>query len=227
MSADKPLPGPTADEATRLNQASWDERAALHGQDSFYDTAALLAGASSLQQPELDLVSDVDRAALLHLQCHFGLDTLSWARLGARVTGVDFSATAVEKARALASRAELDVEFVHADVLNLPENLYGRFDVAVATYGIFTWIGDLQAWADNAAATLRPGGRLVVVDLHPLAQMIETLEPLVVDFPYTDDEPHTPVAATPATPPPTSPWPRVTVQWAHSVSELVTAFARA
>jgi SAM-dependent methyltransferase len=212
---------------TARNRAHWDALAGVHGQDGYYDEAAVQAGASSLRQPELALAGDVAGLDLLHLQCHIGHDTLSWARLGARATGVDFSAASIGRARALAARAGVRARFVEADVLDLPAQLHGAFDLAVATYGALCWIGDLPAWARSAASALRPGGRLVLVDLHPLYQMVASVDPLVLDFPYADAgpiaddtpgsyaDPQAEVAAT------------ATVQWAHSLGEVVTAVADA
>lgn len=214
--------------ATDLNRASWDERATLHGQDDvFYDTAGVLSGASSLFPLELDLAGHVDRRSLVHLQCHIGLDSISWARLGAHVTGVDFSAVAIDKARHLATAAAVPVDFAVADVCDLPTTLHEQFDLAVATYGIFSWIGDLDAWASNAAATLRPGGRLVVVDGHPLIQMLEQAEPLIVDFPYADSGPHHSHSETTYADANCPLKAGDTVQWAHSVGEILTAITRA
>lgn len=212
--------------ARRLNQVNWDQRAAVHGQDRYYDLAGFLTGDNPLREIELGLAGDVAGRDLLHLQCHFGLDTLGWARLGARATGLDFSAVAVERARDLARQARLDARFVQSDVLELPTDLTGGFDVVVATYGVFCWIDDLDRWARTAATALRPGGRLVVVDGHPILHMIDRQEPLVVDFPYANDGPHRtvsdgtyadPSAVLPAT---------ETVQWAHSLGEITTAICR-
>jgi len=215
------------EEARQLNVRNWDERAAVHGQDRCYDIAGFLAGASSLRPTELALCGDVVGRDLLHLQCHFGLDTLSWARLGARVTGLDFSGVAIGRAQALAEQAGLAARFIHADVADLPADLVGGFDVVVATYGVFAWIGDLQAWARTAHQTLRPGGRLVVVDMHPLVQMIEQRDPLIVDFPYADDGSHHCVSAGTYADPAAVLAAQSTVQWAHSVGEIVTALTHA
>jgi 2-polyprenyl-3-methyl-5-hydroxy-6-metoxy-1,4-benzoquinol methylase len=217
----------TTADASNLNKRSWDERAAIHGQDRVYDTAGFLAGANVLRELDMRLAGDVVNRDLLHLQCHFGLDTLSWARLGARVTGVDFSPFAIERARALAEQAGLTAGFVTGDVLDLPADLDGRFDVVWASYGVFTWIGDVSAWARNAARALRPGGTVIVVDLHPLAQMIDQLSPLVVDTPYANDGPHRSHAATSYVGPHARLTHQETVQWSHSLGELVTAFADA
>ncbi|MGI5338114.1 class I SAM-dependent methyltransferase [Streptomyces sp. CA-181903] len=215
------------DEATRCNRLNWDERASIHGQDRYYDTAGFLAGGSSLREAELSLVGNVEGRKLLHLQCHTGLDTLSWARRGAEVTGLDFSPVAVRRARELAERAGLDADFVEGDARRLPPELRGRFDVVVATYGVFAWIDDVAAWAGSAAAALRPGGRLVVVDLHPLAQMIDRGDPLVVDASYANTGPQRFRSETSYADPSTPLRHQETVQWSHSLGEIVSAVAGA
>ncbi|WP_322779460.1 class I SAM-dependent methyltransferase [Frankia sp. Cas4] len=136
------------------------------------------------------------------------------ARLGAR-------------ARLLAAQAGIDATFVQADVLDLPADLGDAFDLVVASYGVFTWIGDLDLWARSAARALRPTGRLVVVDMHPLAQMIEQRDPLVVDFPYADDGPHRTSSESTYANPAAVLRAQTTVQWAHSLGEIVTALTGA
>jgi SAM-dependent methyltransferase len=164
---------------------------------------------------------------LLHLQCHFGMDTLNWARLGARVTGVDFSPVAIGRARDLARRAGLAATFVEADTQRLPAHLAGGFDLVVATYGVLCWIGDLGAWMRGAAKALRPGGRLVMVDMHPAFQTVGSTEPLVVDWPYGGGEPQRETAASTYAAPGVPMRPQETVQYPHSVGEIVTAAATA
>lgn len=164
---------------------------------------------------------------LLHLQCHFGMDTLNWARLGARVTGVDFSPVAVERARDLAVRAGIEATFVEADTQRLPAGLAARFDVVVATYGVLCWIGDLRAWMSGAAAALRPGGALVLVDMHPAFQTVASVEPLVADWPYGGGQAqYESVTGTYADPSVTVPV-RETVQYPYSLGEIITAAAEA
>ncbi|MFE7096427.1 class I SAM-dependent methyltransferase [Streptomyces erythrochromogenes] len=219
-----------ADDAAALNRAMWETRARVHGStatDRFYDVESFVAGRETLRPLERELVGDVAGKDLLHLQCHFGMNTLSWARLGARVTGVDFSPTAVERARRLAERTGLPATFVEADTQRLPDSLAGRFDLVVATYGILCWIGDLDAWMRGAAMALRPGGNLVLVDLHPAFQTVATLEPLVVDWPYGGGEPHRDtVTGTYAEPGLSLPAQDV-VEYPHSIGEIVTAAATA
>jgi SAM-dependent methyltransferase len=213
-----------------LNRALWDVRARVHGSspaDGTYDVESFLSGRQTLRALERELAGDVAGKDLLHLQCHFGMDTLSWARLGARVTGVDFSPVAVERAGELARRAGLVATFVQADTQRLPSSLAGGFDVAVATYGILCWIGDLAAWTRGAAMALRPGGSLVLVDLHPAYQMVATLDPLVVDWPYGGGAPQREtITGTYADPDLTTPAQEV-IQYPHSLGEIVTAVAGA
>ncbi|MEU6861720.1 class I SAM-dependent methyltransferase [Streptomyces sp. NPDC046876] len=216
--------------AGALNRAVWDERARVHGTtpgDRFYDVEGFLAGRQTLLGLERELAGEVRGLDLLHLQCHFGMDTLSWARLGARVTGVDFSPVAVHRARELAARAGLAAEFVEADTQALPASLAGRFDLAVATYGVLCWIGDPDAWMRGAAMALRPGGRLLLVDLHPLFQVFASYEPLVADWPYGGGAAlREPVTGTYADPE-LRVEAREAVQYPHSLGEIVTAAAGA
>ena len=219
---------PDARTARRINRAHWDALADAHGQgDPIYDTEALIAGADSLHEAEAagvrEAVGAVAGLDVMHLQCHIGFDAISLARRGARVVGVDFSPAALEKARTLARRCEVRVDFVEADATKLPVDLHNKFDLVYATIGVLVWIDDVRAWMRSAAAALRGGGKLLLVDAHPINQMIGSLEPLELDFPYGFDGPRTfdepgsyagadlPVAAT------------ATVEYGHSIAEVVMA----
>ena len=152
-----------------VNRAAWDELAAVHGQDAYYDTAGLVAGASSLLDEEERALAaavgpELTGRPALHVQCHIGFDTITFARRGALATGVDFSTVALAKARDLAERCGVDVEWVCADSCALPQSLAGRFDLAWATFGVLCWIADVDAWMRSVAATLTRGGRLVLID---------------------------------------------------------------
>ncbi|MFC8277070.1 class I SAM-dependent methyltransferase [Streptomyces sp. NPDC057271] len=212
------------------NRELWDARARSHGtteNDRFYDVGSFLAGGQTLFRAERELVGEVIGRDLLHLHCHFGMDTLNWVRLGATATGVDFSPVAISRAQDLAVRAGLEARFIEADSQQLPTDLAGRFDVVVATYGVLCWIGDLDAWMCGAAMALRSGGRLVVVDLHPLFQTVATLTPLTADWPYGGGDPQyetvTGTYADAALPMPAMD----VVQYPHSLGEIVTAAAGA
>lgn len=150
----------------RVNENAWDVRTPVHLGSSFYDVPSVRAGRCTLGERELTLAGDVGGARLLHLQCHFGLDTLSWARRGARATGVDFSRAAVTAARELSAELGVPAVFHRADVQDLPAELSG-FDLAVTTYGVTCWLEDLSAWAASVHGALRPGGRFLLVEFHP------------------------------------------------------------
>lgn len=214
-------------EALRLNRANWDARARLHGQDRYYDTAALVVGASSLTEVELDAlrrsVGDVSGLEVCHLQCHIGFDSISLARAGARVTGVDFSPVSLAKAADLASRCQVELSLVEAEACNPPSSLSGRFDLVYATIGVLCWIEDLGSWMGAVARLLRPGGHLVLIDFHPLVTMIDTLEPLVFDFPYNFDGPHRFDQDGSYTDRSAHLEATTTVQYAHGMGEIVTA----
>jgi SAM-dependent methyltransferase len=171
----------------RANRDRWNELAGIHARSAFYDVDGFRAGKSALRPLEVAEVGDVAGKALLHLQCHFGLDTLSWARLGARVVGADFSDRAIELARSLAGELSIPAEFVCANVYDLPGVLSGRFDVVFASYGVLCWLPDLPRWAAVVAHFLKPGGTFYLADIHPFAMVFDDRVPgpeLRVGYPY-------------------------------------------
>lgn len=162
------------DEHTIVNQRFWDEIAPHHAASDFYDVESFVAGADTLSPIEIAEVGEVRGRDLVHLQCHIGLDTLSWARRGARVTGVDFSEASLAIARELADRTGQPAEFVAADVLAAPERLSGRtFDIVFTSRGVLMWHGDLDGWAGACAGLLKPGGVFYLLDIHPLGMALE------------------------------------------------------
>lgn len=151
------------------NRELWNSRVAGHMASKFYDMESFRLGKSSLKDLDLELMGPVDGLSLLHLQCHFGQDTLSWARLGARVTGVDLSDQAIEAARGLADELGLPARFHVSNVLTYePDQLYDR---VYTSYGVLGWLPDLKPWAELVARALKPGGRLVLVEFHPVLLM--------------------------------------------------------
>jgi SAM-dependent methyltransferase len=156
------------------NRALWAARTAAHLPSDFYDVAAFRAGAESLREIELAEVGDVAGRSLLHLQCHFGQDTLAWARRGAVVTGLDFSAEAIAAARALTTDLALAAEFVEANVYDAPAAVGGRqFDIVFTSYGVLGWLPDVSRWAVAAAACVAPGGFLYIAEFHPVIWMFD------------------------------------------------------
>jgi 2-polyprenyl-3-methyl-5-hydroxy-6-metoxy-1,4-benzoquinol methylase len=175
----------SVDRRVESNRRWWDQMVPIHAASPFYDVERFRAGGLSLDEIERGEVGDVRGQSLLHLQCHFGLGTLSWARLGARVTGVDYSAPAIELARRLAAELGLEARFLCSDLYELPDRLQERFDVVFTSYGVLTWLPDLARWGETVAGLLRPGGRLHLVELHPFAGMFddETTE-VRLRYPY-------------------------------------------
>jgi SAM-dependent methyltransferase len=152
------------------NRAFWDERVPIHTASDFYDVEGFKAGREPLEDFELGDLGDVSGLSLVHLQCHFGLDTLSWARRGARVTGLDFSAPAVEAARGLAADIGVEADFICADVYDAPAALGGRsFDVVYVNVGAINWLPDIRRWAEVVSALLKPGGVLYMKEVHPFS----------------------------------------------------------
>lgn len=150
-----------------LNQKAWDERTSIHFRSKMYDVDGFLNGGSSLKEIELSEVRDVDGKTLLHLQCHFGLDTLSWARKGAIVTGVDFSPKAIKKANELKERTALQGEFICADIYAYEQVATSKFDIVFVSYGALNWLPDLNAWARLVSKSLKENGCLHLIEFHP------------------------------------------------------------
>ena len=161
-------------ERVESNRAAWDLRASAHVSSGFYDVDGFRAGRSSLRGFEVEALGDVRGKRLLHLMCHFGLDTLSWARLGAGVTGVDFSGEAIAAAQQLAAEVGLPAQFVQADVYDVADVLEpASYDVVVATYGVLVWLPDLDEFARVVARMLRPGGMVFLAEFHPMLTMVD------------------------------------------------------
>ena len=158
---------------TALNLALWESRVDYHLRSDFYAVEDFKRGATSLNEIELSLIGDVRGREIVHLQCHFGQDTLSLARLGARVTGIDFSPKAIQAAQELAAVLSLDASFVCADVYNAPSCRAKPADMVFTTYGVLGWLPDLQRWARVVADCLKPGGELLLVEFHPVMWMYD------------------------------------------------------
>jgi SAM-dependent methyltransferase len=156
-----------------INRASWNNRLETHLNSAFYDVAGFISGQTSLNPIELELLGDLRGKSILHLQCHFGQDTLSLARLGAEVVGVDLSDKAIESAEELAEKTGLSATFVCCNIYDLPLHLDRTFDIVFTSYGTITWLPDLSRWAELIARYLKPGGRFVFAEFHPVVWMFD------------------------------------------------------
>jgi SAM-dependent methyltransferase len=217
-----------SDEFIAANRRNWDERVPIHRRDrsGFYAVERFLAGEKHLHAIERLELGDVAGKRLIHLQCHFGLDTLILARHGTIVTGLDFSPAAITEAQLLAAQAGLAAEFVCANVYDARRAVAGEFDIVFTTWGTICWLPDLTGWARTIAALLVPGGYLYFADGHPNMLILEERDgrivhdapidtpadrPLVVDEAFTYNQDPSPLAAA------------RTYQWIHSLSRIVGA----
>src|SRR5437879_4193700 len=218
------------DDYTSANRANWDAWAAINAASANYDVAGFKAGKLSLNRIEREELGDVAGKSLLHLQCHFGLDTLAWARRGARVTGVDFSEEAIRAARALAGEMGIPAAFVHSNLYDLPTRLGGEFDIVFTSHGVLAWLPDLEGWARVIAHFLAPGGTFCIVEAHPFAMIFDddvegpALRPR---YPYFHAPEPQRVERQGSYAAPDAPIRSITYQWSHSMSEITGSLLRA
>ena len=217
-----------------LNKANWEARVPLHLGPSgyelqpFIDDPAHLSGVVEFDRPRLGELADKD---VVHLQCHLGTDTLSLARLGARVTGLDFSPSALAAARQLAADCEQKVRYVESELYDAPAVLgFNRFDLVYTGIGALCWLPDIKRWASVVSSLLRPGGRLFIREGHPMLWALGDPRPdglITVDYPYFETAgttfveeksyvDHDGVVASPET-----------LQFNHGLGEIITALLRA
>jgi len=199
----------------KINKETWDKRAQVHVDSKFYDVEAFKDGKSSLNSIELDQVGNVEGKKLLHLQCHFGQDTLSWARRGATVTGVDLSTEAIEQANKLNSALKLDASFVAKDIYQFGIENTEKFDVVFTSYGVLCWLPDLNNWARVIESSLAAGGEFHLIEFHAFNDLLSGYSYFSRSEPDVEDE---------ETYTENSDGKKSTVvTWPHSLSEVINA----
>lgn len=165
---------PDIDGFFTANRQMWDDWAKVHMRgNAMYPVQAFLEGTAGTEPNIPDDIGSVTGKSMLHLMCHFGMDSLMWARQGASITGVDFSDKAIAGARELNSRLQLNARFVQANVYDLPEALDAQYDIVITYFGILHWLPDLTRWAEVVAHFLKPGGTFYIADDHPFKNMVE------------------------------------------------------
>lgn len=219
------------DDYKKANRALWNEWTSIHEHSEFYGLEGFKAGRSTLDPIELEELGDVWGKALLHLQCHFGLDTLSWARLGAKVTGVDFSDKAIALARSLSEELKIPANFVCSDIYDLPNVLSEKFDIVFTSAGVLAWLPDLGRWAQVIAHFLKPGGTFYIREFHPFAYIFDDKEgitELKVAYPYfgSSEPMRCPVQGSyvDRSAKVTQP---IAYEWVHSLSEILSSLISA
>jgi 2-polyprenyl-3-methyl-5-hydroxy-6-metoxy-1,4-benzoquinol methylase len=203
------------------NRKSWDDRVESHKNSDFYALDTFKKTRDALMPIEKRELGDVANKTLLHLQCHFGMDTLSWAERGARVTGVDFSENALQLARELATELGYDASFILSDIYDLPKHLTGQFDVVFTSYGTIGWLPDIQKWAAVVAHFLKPNGTFYIADFHPFVWTLSNDfskieynyfggEPIIETEEGTYADRNAPIKNT-------------SISWNHSLSSIINA----
>lgn len=161
------------DDYRKANRSLWNEWTKINSESELYRLDEFRSGENKLNQLEIDEVGDVRGKSLLHLQCHFGMDTLSWAMLGANVTGVDFSPEAIRLAKQLSVELNLPAKFVCSDLYELPDVLSEKYDIVYTSYGVLTWLPDIKKWAETVGNFVRPGGFFYIAEFHPFAMTFD------------------------------------------------------
>lgn len=203
------------------NRNSWNAKTDIHIASDFYGNKTFLAGRNSLNEIELKLLGDIQGKSILHLQCHFGQDTISLSRMGARVTGVDFSEKAIGYAGRFSRQTKSDTKFICSDIYSLPKQLNTTFDMVFTSYGTIGWLPDLEKWAKIVSSFLKPKGQFIFVEFHPVVWMFDddfkriaynyfNAGPIEESFTGTYTNRDAPIK-------------QETVSWNHSISEVVNS----
>ena len=171
-----------------INRKLWNDKTPIHYGSDFYDVESFLKGEDSLNSIESKLLGDIKNKEILHLQCHFGMDSISMARRGAKVTGIDLSDESIRRAQDLNKKAGTKVEFIQSDVYSLPEILDKQFDIVFTSYGTIGWLPDMNKWADVIQHHLRPGGKFIMVEFHPVLWIFDDNFDEII-FKYDDPDP--------------------------------------
>lgn len=156
-----------------INRNSWNAKVEPHLKSDFYFVDEFLKGRASLNSIELELLGDIKDKTILHLQCHFGQDSISLSRLGGKVTGIDLSDKAIAAAEELAQKCATDTQFICTDLYNLPNILDQQFDIVFTSYGTIGWLPDLERWAKVISHFLKPKGKFIMAEFHPLVWMFD------------------------------------------------------
>ncbi|MFI1745445.1 class I SAM-dependent methyltransferase [Thalassobellus sediminis] len=172
-----------------INKATWNHKVKVHAKSDMYNLDAFKKGKTSLMPYELKALGDVKGKELLHLQCHFGQDTLSWSRMGAKCVGVDLSDEGIKLAQNLNKKLKLDAEFVCCNVLDTSQYIKDTFDIVFTSYGVIGWLPDLKPWGNMIAERLKKGGTFYMAEFHPIVWMFDYLEGKpVMTYGYMQDE---------------------------------------
>ena len=168
-----------------INRKLWNAKTASHYESEFYNVQSFIKGADSLKETEITLLGNVTGKKILHLQCHFGMDSISLSRRGAEVTGIDLSDESIKKANELAATAGTHTQFIQSDIYSLDEKINEQFDIVFTSYGVVGWLPDMDKWAKVIEKFLKPSGKFIMVEFHPVVWMFsDDFEK--IEFSYVD-----------------------------------------
>ncbi len=207
------------------NRALWNELVGVHVRaPGTYDLDSFKAGRSTLHSVEVDEVGDVQGKRLLHLQCHFGMDTLSWARRGAHAVGADFSSEAIALAQQLSTEMEVLAKFVCSNIYELPGQLDGEFDIVFTSYGILCWLPDLHGWAEVVSRFLARYGFFYIVEEHPAGNVFTECDgELITGEPYFDVGPFVETSDGSYADPTAVLRNKTSHEWQHPLADIINA----
>lgn len=220
------------DKRISANRDHWNDLVPVHLKSEMYDVESFKAGKCSLKDIDIEALGDVTGKTLLHLQCHFGQDSISWARRGAIVTGVDFSDKAISTARSLSEELGVNAEFICSNIDNLKNVHSGQYDIVYTSYGVIPWLPDLNAWAEAIYHFLKPGGTFFLAEEHPMMWAVETSDTpgsFVRTYPYFESNTPSEYIGDGSSYADSNARVehRVTYEWSHSLGGIVTSLIRA
>ncbi len=207
------------------NKQRWNELINIHSKSQTYDINGFLHGKNTLHSIELDQLGAVSGKSLLHLQCHFGLDSLSFARMGAEVTAVDFSDKAIELAKKLSKEIETPARFICANIYDLNEKLNEQFDIVFTSYGALMWLPDINGWAKIISRYLKKGGTFLIVEFHPISYIFneDNTKGLEVKYPYFSESPLMYDDTKTYTDQQEEIENTITYEWQHTIGDIITS----
>lgn len=214
----------------RTNRAMWDEMVEINARSDLYKLAEFKKGTNKLDWLVRQEMGEVEGKTLLHLQCHFGMDTLSWALLGAKVTGVDFSSKAIRTAKSLSSEMKIPARFIQTNLYNLPKKLNEQFDLVFTSYGVLCWLHDLDKWSEIIFNYLKPGGFFYIAEIHPFAAVFDDegeIEILKARYDYFDKDVQKFESATSYADANIPLKHSTEYEWQHTLGEIVSALINA
>lgn len=203
---------------TTANKKWWNSATSIHAASALYDLPSFKKGKSSLFSIEKEEIGNVQGKTLLHLMCHFGMDTLSWAREGANVTGVDLSDDSIQLAKKLSTENKIPATFICSDIYELPTLLHQQFDIIFMSYGVLLWLSNIKKWAKLMRHFLKKGGTFYMVEVHPFTNILSY--DFKIEYKYFDKGPYEDTSSGTYTD-----WDSdingTTYQWSYTISDIM------